>query len=135
MLTRRALKNLFLKLRHKVRVARGKWHEARKKKTRSPQWPSVEKRFLNLNPYCAACGSTRELQVHHVKPFHLFPKLELQPDNLLTLCMDEKDCHLMVGHGGYFAAYNPNVLQDVADLQAGLMRGVVEIRAKRARLK
>lgn len=33
-----------------------------------------------------------------------------------------------------FSAYNPHVEQDVKDLQAGLMRSVVEIRAKRARL-
>jgi hypothetical protein len=81
---------------------------------RSPHWPTVEHKHLKKNPTCAACGGTEHLNVHHKKPFHLFPELELEPTNLITLCMDgDKDCHIKLGHGGNFKAYNPNVEEDV----------------------
>ena len=78
---------------------------------RSPKWPHVEKLHLKLEPSCAACGSTKKLNVHHKKPFHLFPELELDMHNLITLCMD-KECHEKIGHGGNFKDYNPEVAED-----------------------
>jgi hypothetical protein len=45
-------------------------------------------------------------------PFHLDPQLELDQTNLITLCMGTKECHLVIGHGGDFHHYNPNVLGD-----------------------
>jgi predicted HNH restriction endonuclease len=47
------------------------------------------------------------LEVHHVKPFHLFPQLELDPANLMTLCEDGGNCHFMVGHLKDWRRYNP----------------------------
>ena len=85
---------------------------------RSSKWPAVQKKHLKNNPACAACGATTKLDVHHMKPFHLHPTLELDPTNLITLCM-ENDCHLYVGHGDNFKAYNPNVLVDSAVVSAG----------------
>jgi hypothetical protein len=82
---------------------------------RSPHWPTVEHKYLKEHPTCAACGTTLKVQVHHKKPFHLHPELELDPNNLISLCMDgDKDCHLRVGHGDSFKAYNPNVVEDAA---------------------
>ena len=86
-------------------------------KARSTHWPKVEKDFLHKNPVCAACQTTNHLQVHHIKPFHLHPELELDESNLITLCM-EKDCHIKLGHGGDWKAYNPNVLKDVATVHS-----------------
>ena len=34
---------------------------------------------------CARCGGTNALVVHHIKPVHVDPTLELAPDNLITL--------------------------------------------------
>ena len=81
-------------------------------KARSSHWPKIEKDFLSKNPVCAACQTVNHLQVHHIKPFHLHPELELEETNLITLCMD-KECHIKLGHGGDWKAYNPNVLIDV----------------------
>ena len=53
-------------------------------KERSPKWPHVEKLHLKLEPTCAACGSSKKLNVHHKKPFHLFPESELDLNNLIT---------------------------------------------------
>lgn len=79
---------------------------------RSSHWPALEKKFLKEHSSCAACGSTSKLNVHHIKPFHLFPELELVESNLVTLCMDNH-CHILLGHGGNFKAYNPQCLEDV----------------------
>jgi len=81
---------------------------------RSSQWPKVEKTFRESHPTCAACGASSKIQVHHKHPFHLFPELELDPNNLISLCMGPNACHLFVGHGDNFKAWNPNVESDAA---------------------
>ena len=105
---------------------------------RSSKWPAARKKHMKTNPVCEACGSSTELDVHHIKPFHLHPTLELDPANLITLCM-ENDCHLYVGHGDNFKAYNPNVKEDAATVLAGKdkLKNVlkeVTATAKKARL-
>jgi hypothetical protein len=80
-----------------------------KRSTRSDKWPAARKAFLKSNPECAACGSTTLLQVHHCKPFHLDPALELDPNNFITLCMSSKECHILLGHGDNFKMFNPDV--------------------------
>lgn len=89
------------------------FREAQKSRTRSPHWSTLRDQHLKENGECAACGSKKSLQVHHIRPFHLQPELELDPENLITLCMDEWDCHLTIGHGGSFRSYNPCVEEDV----------------------
>ena len=81
---------------------------------RSSQWPTVREHFVKSNPTCAACGQTDHLQVHHIKPFHMDPSLELSVSNLITLCEDEYSCHLKIGHLGSFKKENPNVRQDAS---------------------
>jgi len=85
---------------------------------RSSRWPSVERAFRAAHPTCAACGSKEKIQVHHKQPFHLFPALELDPANLISLCMGPNECHLAIGHGNYFKAWNPNVDADAAAAKA-----------------
>jgi len=86
---------------------------------RSPHWPSVQHAHLKVEPACAVCGGGLNLNVHHKKPFHLFPELELEPTNLITLCMDgDKDCHIKLGHGSNFKAYNPQVEEHVELVKA-----------------
>jgi 5-methylcytosine-specific restriction enzyme A len=103
---------------------------------RSSKWPALEKKFLNEHPTCAACGSSKSLNVHHMKPFHLHPELELEPTNLITLCMDKTtECHIKLGHGGDFKAYNPNVEKDVAEVKSNItVLKEVAITAKANRL-
>lgn len=101
-------------VRHAINVARAALHEAKKRSERSTRWPTVEHHYKNFHPTCAACGGTVRLQVHHKQPFHLFPDLELDPDNLIGLCMGPKECHLAIGHGGSFKKWNPKVAQHAA---------------------
>lgn len=77
---------------------------------RAVGWPKVREQHLKKESRCAACGTDRGLQVHHIKPFHQYPELELDPDNLITLC--NKSCHLYFGHLKYFKSWNLDVKED-----------------------
>lgn len=95
---------------NKVWAAR---RERGKSRNRSRDWDAVRDRHIEMFPYCVACGGTTALQVHHIVPFHISPDLELVPENLITLCMGDHDCHLKLGHGGSFRCYNPEIARDV----------------------
>lgn len=99
-------------LRHKVRVLISSVREKKKENQRSPEWGHVRDQFLKKHSSCAACGSSEKLQVHHKMPFHINPKLELDEDNLITLCMSDNECHLQIGHGDSWQRYNPRVEED-----------------------
>lgn len=101
---------------------------------RSPKWPSVRRKHLDANPYCAACGAKAteaDLEVHHIRPYHLDPSLELDPNNLITLCRSGRNCHLYVGHdpdgpgevSPNWKSENKNVQRDAAWLLARMNPG------------
>jgi 5-methylcytosine-specific restriction endonuclease McrA len=82
---------------------------------RSSKWQTVRKHYIEKNNVCAICGSTEVLEVHHKKPFHLDPTLELDPNNLITLCESKKNgvtCHLWFGHLGDYHSFNENIEED-----------------------
>jgi len=95
---------------------------------RSPQWHKVEKEHLAKKPACQWCGAKVELdengkpkkdvqpklQVHHIKPFHLHPELELDPSNFITLCEEGGylNCHLFHGHNGDWKSFNDKVREE-----------------------
>ena len=90
---------------------------------RSGHWPTVRKHHLESFPTCAVCGGSEALEVHHRRPFHLHPELELAPENLITLCESKKNglnCHLAVGHVGSYRSFNETVTEDAAFLKAKL---------------
>jgi hypothetical protein len=82
---------------------------------RSPQWPTVRKKFL-AGKVCAACGKDDALEAHHVKPFAQHPDLELQELNLIPLCEHpSRTCHWHFGHNALeWASCNPHVRDDAA---------------------
>ena len=81
---------------------------------RSPNWQTLRDTHLELNNICAWCGSNRDLEVHHIKPFHLYPELELEPRNLVTLCESiGRNCHLERGHLGSWRKFNPLLLEEI----------------------
>jgi 5-methylcytosine-specific restriction protein A len=82
---------------------------------RSNKWPAARKAHLAAHPTCALCGGDKKLEVHHIKPFHLHPELELDPSNFITLCESTKhgvNCHLFFGHLGNFKQVNEDVPQN-----------------------
>lgn len=89
---------------------------------RSGKWPSVRAEYLKLHPTCEACGTDKDLNVHHIHPFHEHPELELQMSNLITLCREH---HLTLGHDPdgpdgpmprNWSASNPHVRRDAAKM-------------------
>lgn len=92
-------------------------HTKPHEEARSSRWPEVRKWHLEKHPTCEVCGhSGKRVNVHHIRPFHLHPDLELDPKNLITLCEDEAfvNCHLFIGHLGNFSGWNPRVVADAA---------------------
>ena len=89
---------------------------------RASEWVYVRNEFVRRHPRCEACGSGYNLNVHHIKPFHLYPELELVESNFITLC---RDCHYHVGHDPdgpgpakpNWSASNPNVRSDAANMR------------------
>jgi hypothetical protein len=82
--------------------------------SRSPEWPRVAMEHRLREPACVACGyKGKHLQVHHIKPFHLHPQLELDPHNLITLCEARgRDHHLLLGHLDAWNSYNEHIRED-----------------------
>lgn len=94
-------------VRHLIDSAQGKHPLGA---ARSPHWPTVRKQHLENFPTCAVCGGKVKLQVHHRRPFHLHPELELEESNLITLCeAPGRNCHLIFGHLLNFRSFNPDV--------------------------
>lgn len=77
---------------------------------RSPHWPKVRKNHLVQYPSCAACGSKKDLEVHHIEPFNVNPDRELDSSNLITLC--SRYCHFSIGHLMDYNSWNINVIED-----------------------
>lgn len=86
---------------------------------RSGHWSTVRNQHLEKQPTCAVCGGDKDLQVHHIKPYHLHPELELEPTNLITLCEPSKiihvNCHLLFGHLGNWHAFNTRMIEMAAE--------------------
>lgn len=102
-------------LKHLKDLVQGK---AKSGQLRSTKWTSVRKKFLETNNRCAVCGGTKKLEVHHKKPFHKHPELELDTNNLIALCEAKTNgvtCHLLFGHLGNYKSINNSVDRDVVD--------------------
>jgi hypothetical protein len=85
---------------------------------RSSGWQKVRDDFVNKNPTCAACGGRSLLNVHHVKPFHEHPELELDESNLIVLCEGSRgvNCHFAFGHSFNWKAWQPDVREMAAKI-------------------
>lgn len=95
-------------------------------KQRSSRWPKIRAEHLAQFPTCAACGTNKHLEVHHLHPFSQYPELELEPTNLLTLCESPShNCHLIFGHLLLWESWNP-----FAELDAQSYRDKVKHRPR-----
>jgi len=122
------------------RVQSARAREKAKATQRSGKWVTVRKKFLakNKKAGCAACGNTVGLQVHHVRPYHLHPELELVESNLRAMCSSVTglECHELLAHGGGWGFYVPVLDELCADLRADPSRlREIRVRAKLSRLR
>lgn len=94
---------------------------------RSSLWRNVRRAHLLDDPVCQWCGSIDDLEVHHIIPFHDDPSLELDHENLITLCgrkgilskiiraiNGRQNCHLTRGHLGNYRYFNPRIREECA---------------------
>lgn len=85
---------------------------------RSPQWRALRQRFLRAHPVCEACGRLEKLNVHHIIPVHHRTDLELEWENLLTLCeWPTWNCHLRIGHRGNWQSFDEDAPQVAAQVR------------------
>ena len=92
---------------------------------RSPHWGEVRIWHLVEHPTCEACGGRDHREVHHRIPFHVRPELELDPNNLITLCEvgpGRMNCHLVLGHCGNWKLFNATVDADAVHFAAMLAK-------------
>lgn len=82
---------------------------------RSNQWPTIRKAYLAAHPNCEACGRDKYIQIHHVQSFATQPELELDPNNLISLCEGmESNCHRLIGHLQNYKSLNVHSRKDAA---------------------
>ena len=81
-------------------------------KPRSSQWKKTRASHLESNGMCLACGGRVSLEVHHLMPYHQYPELELDKNNLITLCDSKSRCHWIIGHLLNWRSYNPHAKAD-----------------------
>ena len=55
---------------------------------RGSRWKTIRKEALRRTPFCATCGTARNLQVHHIIPYRL--TRDNSQSNLIPLC---RSCH------------------------------------------
>ena len=79
----------------------------------------MRREHLASEPRCAVCGGDKDLEVHHVVPFHVNKRLELDDANLITLCNFLR-CHLLIGHLGSWRSWNVKV----RDMAKGILAAV-----------
>lgn len=91
--------------------------------TRSSGWSKVRKEVIQRDKACRVCGKKKNLQVHHIVPFHILPQRELDKNNLVTLC---GRCHLLIGHKDNWKDYNLNVATDAMWILTKILRRVID---------
>ena len=83
---------------------------------RSSDWPRFRRK--QIKDECELCGEKgallSPLELHHIRPFALFPALECSPQNVATGC---RKCHLKFYHLGSFRSYNPQIKADIEQWQ------------------
>ncbi len=76
---------------------------------RSPKFAKLAKEFIKeKGGKCEATGVSFDLEVHHIKPYHLYPELELEKSNLIVLT---HWIHFFLAHLGRWASWNEKIVE------------------------
>ena len=70
------------------------------------RWRKVRNEFAKQYPNCSVCGASKELEVHHIRPWSLFPDRRYDFSNLISLC---DPCHFRFGHWRNWKKWNPKI--------------------------
>jgi 5-methylcytosine-specific restriction enzyme A len=82
---------------------------------RDPRWAKESREWLAEHAECELCGhdAIEDLEVHHERPYHLFPELEMDRQYWHALCRRPHDCHRLWGHLSDFSLYNPILRESI----------------------
>jgi len=78
------------------------------------RWHQVRNLHVKSEPCCQTCALERELEAHHIQPWHLAEELRYDPANLITLC---RECHFRFGHYLDWQNFNPAIRELAAFMQ------------------
>lgn len=80
---------------------------------RSSGWTKFRNEVVADHPFCAACGGSSLLNVHHIIPFHEDHSKELERSNVIVLCEGSRgvNCHFSLGHSFNWKAFQPDVVK------------------------
>lgn len=85
---------------------------------RSKKWPTFRRAYLKGYKECFACGRSKNLFIrlaaHHILPYYIESKLELDQTNLIPLC---RRCHLLLGHLGSWDRINLSASIDISHIR------------------
>ncbi len=70
------------------------------------QWRKTRNAFIKEHPNCSICMNNKDIEVHHIRPWNLFPHLRYEFSNLISLC---QPCHFRFGHGRNWKKWNPEI--------------------------
>jgi hypothetical protein len=84
----------------------------------SARWKRLRAAHLKKEPCCAVCGRSKNVEVHHVVPVAVDETRQLDPHNLITLCVTP--CHFMFGHFFCYHCYNKNVRNMAAEFRKAM---------------
>jgi len=75
------------------------------------QMHKAKKAHVKKYSECAICGNRKYLEVHHIKPVHVYPHLACSETNFITLCDPKNNgCHRHLGHYSNFRSkYNTHI--------------------------
>lgn len=89
-------------------------------------WRSCRDNFVK-NKKCSVCCSSKDLEVHHKKPVHDYPELELDEKNLVVLC---SRCHFCIGHLYNYSMYNDDIDNAILYFKLLIKRAKARLRKK-----
>lgn len=96
------------------------------------QSSKAKARHKSVYSECAACGSTKYLEVHHIVPVHVNNKRASDLNNLITLCDgpngSNSSCHRYIGHLGNFRSDYNKFIREHCWLQR---RGMERVSARK----
>lgn len=95
-------------------------------KPRSSHWEPLRNAVVKDHPFCAFCGYTFHLNVHHIRPFHLHPELELERNNLIVLgeACPSGNHHYLIGHFLNWHKFNPAVVLDATRFLGAISKAI-----------
>ena len=77
------------------------------------QMTKAKRAYKKTHPFCAVCGTTKDIEIHHIVPVHVDSSKACDPENFISLCdWRNHGCHYIWGHFRNFRSkWNPDIVE------------------------